>query len=224
MSVKILDSFRFSGALHRAFARLNDLRPQVDALARQGYLQVVARAIEVRVDRRVLAGKRVTWTLYLDVVKEISSALNSTELHGIRQPKFDWGCEVVLLPFEGGTLGIVYAEQRLLTDLVLGIEGFEPFDYQNACDPPETITESEWAVRRDSWAAVTEGFTRSPGEVGARVQMAPSARPGLLSKNSRPTGKRLRRVREPISSINTSSSCRRSVSRRSAGPRPPSRI
>lgn len=171
MSIKIYDAFRYEGTLDQVVRILGGLRPQVHAIARYGFTESVARLIEERIDSLCAAGKApekdFLWQVFQDLA-EIEQQI----ARNIRLPRFDWSCQVVLIPAEGYCLGMVFAEQPALIERVLQTEGFCEYHYQNNTDRPDEISEQAWQARRDAWAAATEEFTHSPAAVGVTMDLA----------------------------------------------------
>lgn len=71
-----------------------------------------------------------------------------------RDPLYDWGCHLSVIPHKTGVYVLLYAEQTAYHDLWLAMPEVEDYAYWNHTDPPEGVSEARWERRRQRWDAV----------------------------------------------------------------------
>lgn len=86
------------------------------------------------------------------------------KLTGQREPQFDFGCELCLIPTNDSILAIIYTEQSSYKTCWESQPGVISYSYYNNCDPPEGITRSQWKLREKEWMTALED--KHPGGVG----------------------------------------------------------
>ncbi len=95
-------------------------------------------------------GCEVTPYFYANSV--IRNAQKEIKISQIRDPLYDFGCEIVVLPLsQGKILAILYTEKKAFTDIVESFPEIEPYPYYNDTDEPEDITLEEWDARGQEW-------------------------------------------------------------------------
>lgn len=75
-----------------------------------------------------------------------------------RDPEYDLGFEICLMPIRDHILVTVYTETQELTNIWEQTPGVEPYPYWNNTDPPDDMSEEEWDKRRDDWNEALPGI------------------------------------------------------------------
>lgn len=73
-----------------------------------------------------------------------------------RIPVVDTDFNVVLVPCAGFLLGRVYTEQRLWLAEWYKQPGIEEFSYWDNMEPPEGVSDEDWAARGTAWEVITD--------------------------------------------------------------------
>lgn len=73
---------------------------------------------------------------------------------GLRNPTFDFACEIVLLRDlggDGGLYALLYTDRSTYRETWAGLRSVTPWPYWNSTDRPDDITYDEWEQRRLTW-------------------------------------------------------------------------
>lgn len=68
-----------------------------------------------------------------------------------RNPSFDFGFSISLIPFKNKTLIIPYYDNIELRDIFFSFEEIIDYSYWNNTDKPDKITNREWNKRKNNW-------------------------------------------------------------------------
>lgn len=78
---------------------------------------------------------------------------------GLNMPQFDFGCEVVVYPFQGQFLLKFFTSQKAYLDILKTNSRFREYEYWNNTDKPNYVSEAEWLQRSEVWDEVTKDMT-----------------------------------------------------------------
>ena len=82
---------------------------------------------------------------------EIAEKQRKIEKTGLRDPAFDFHCEICFIPFEDCILAILFTEQQTYTEIWESLPEVESYGYWNNTDPPDDVTDEEWKEREKKW-------------------------------------------------------------------------
>lgn len=105
-----------------------------------------------------------------------------------RDPAVDMDVDLVLIPFNGDLLGLLYCERPELAELVANLG--QDFSYWDGADKPDSVSEAEWDVRKAAWESVLQPVDWVPGAAGVtyavcstRALLLPAPSDALLPTN-----------------------------------------
>lgn len=107
-----------------------------------------------------------------DAIQALLERAAELERSGRRDPSIDMSCEVVLLPHDTGLYGIAYTENRKIDHCFFAFSGVERFAYWDNTDPPDEVTEIDWAKRGRIWRELLPG-AGIPAECGFSRKLSP---------------------------------------------------
>lgn len=74
-------------------------------------------------------------------------------------PQFDFGCEVVIYPYQGQFLLKFFTSRKEYLDILKTNSRFREYDYWDNTDKPNYVSEMEWAQRAEVWDEVIQDMT-----------------------------------------------------------------
>jgi hypothetical protein len=75
---------------------------------------------------------------------------------GEHDPRYEFDCTLTVLPTSGELLALLATSRPPIQRVWEATEGVFPMPYWSEGDPPEGVSEAEWAVREGLWAEVLE--------------------------------------------------------------------
>lgn len=101
------------------------------------------------------------------IIREHHRRIKATEE---RDPSYDFGCEMVIIPIKGKILMLLYTEQSAYEKAIESLPEVTPYPYWNNTDPPEELTEAQWDERENDWnLALNTGCISIPSMCGFTV-------------------------------------------------------
>lgn len=161
-----------NATLERGFEILRDLRPTCVTAGRHATARTAARVYALEADlatnySELVPGKdKGFWRLN----QEFQQALVKVEGEDVRDTTWDATCHVYLLPSGPDLLAFYVIEKDAGYVQALHEAGFEDYQYQNATDRPEDISETEWDDREATWDRALNG-AMNIAEAGLRYTL-----------------------------------------------------
>jgi hypothetical protein len=180
-------------SLQKLTARLIDFHGRAQQKANDLFaLRVVADAVE-QIDREQLGlepswyfinsrlERRHIWGPQTSVVFEaeqfVRARHRSVYASGKRDPRYDFGCQVCVIPAKDRVLAMLYTEQEVLEAEWEATPGVTPFPYWDNTDPPGGMSDEAWEARGRIWDAAIpsgvpakHGFSVTPIDGGTYLQ------------------------------------------------------
>lgn len=161
MSTKIYNGYKLSITLDQLDRRMRVFRGSVIQAGRDRFNSYVAHVATDIIDRVALE-LPIDDSLRAHVRGETFSPLNLAYMHthqqtvkahrsGLRDPFYDFTCEVVVFVDRGQLFAMLFTEQRAFRDLWEALPWVAPFPYWDNSDLPADTSEKEWATRGKLW-------------------------------------------------------------------------
>jgi len=158
MSTKIYNGFRFKQpnlmVIYNQLLTFQDVVKKASAR----HAQTLAAELATSVFDGRCVGRPVPWDKNCDAPPiaeawaHIQQENREIEQTKIRNPSYDFHCEVTVIPASRRTtLGIYWCEMRNLARLFCEQPWFIDYHYQNQADRPKNITAREWKKRQKAW-------------------------------------------------------------------------
>ncbi len=173
MSTKIYNAFKLPttsfSAIRMAVA---ELREQALSCALQTIkAKALADALE-RFDLACLAGtlesepRDFLGEAFAAIFNEIQEFKSSP----YRNPGIDTSLSLCFFPRSKDTLGMAFADNPTLLELVKTLPGWQDYSYWNNTDRPDHVSAAQWSARRVAWNKALPG-TGVPAEQGFTVRL-----------------------------------------------------
>lgn len=174
MSWKVYSGFKVQNASFEIVAKMVDefqeaIKPVIDEKLSKVLLRMAVDAI----DAAALSGSPAPSSPFGDAVSSYLDTAEERNAKGLRFPGKDFGVSISLFPFEGAVYGMTHAEDRDLENLWKSAPNVVDFAYWDNSDPPESVSEEEWAERSRVWSAIFEKES-TPAKAGFGRECASS--------------------------------------------------
>lgn len=110
-----------------------------------------------------------------NALEEINKDQKEAREKHIRNPSVDMSLSVTFFPREEETLGIAFAPNARILDLVKTLPGWKDFHYQDSTDKPDALSESQWKYRKKLWDEVLLDKSGIPEREGFTLKILPIA-------------------------------------------------
>ena len=195
MSIKLCNGYKISAmSVHQLMDWLEPFREQARAWAGQEYARCLLHRAAYYVDAKTLGqlqptlrfkSRRGTDTT-LETAKTSALFLawqDAMTAHddvrcGLRNPVWDFSCEVCILTARRKTLALLYAEQNHYEQLWIKRSSVVPYPYWDNTDRPEGLTAAQWERRGRTWREAI-GSTWVPGQGGVTAGIVDNQHLGL---------------------------------------------
>jgi hypothetical protein len=162
------------------YSQLQDLRPTVQSIGRQGIVSYLAKTAVLKLDY---------WTYFpeerpkqsraplLDAIQVYEDRLREIlvgQQHRVLFPDIDFSCELSLFPLHDSRLvGLLSAANPQIREFIEGQSWFEPYDFDSEEKGYEGVLELEWLRRQRDWSEVFPHPQANPDLSGIRIMLAP---------------------------------------------------
>jgi hypothetical protein len=99
----------------------------------------------------------------MNVIRD--NMLNITKT-GLRNPAYDFNCEICVMPIRGKILATLYTEQKELREFWEAQSEVSEYAYWNHSDRPDHLTDAQWRRRDANWEKALRPGGWVPGRVG----------------------------------------------------------
>jgi hypothetical protein len=169
MSTKIFNGFRFAdpdlATIHRQIMEWRaELRPLHQQAANRFVAELAIAAID---EERLRPGSHSGQIPVMEGISKLWDMQAEVRKTQRRNPAVDFEFTISLMPFEGQVYGIVYSEQQEWLRLWMAKPFVIDFSYWDNTDPPEEVSEQDWAERGRVWDAIlSEAVFTAPSMAG----------------------------------------------------------
>lgn len=160
MSTKIYNGYQLKYSDFRTLrTKLIELRPKMDKI-RNGHLLktmnllAITKLDQMEIDETMI--KKPLNEVKHDIKNEIWKELLKSEQSSTKNPPYDVGVDVTIIPLKHKTLALFYSHRPEHTDLWQKQQWVKDYHYQNQVDMPEGMTEKKWKIRSEDWDLALE--------------------------------------------------------------------
>lgn len=170
MSTKIYDGYRLPNmSPYKLMQFLQSFRQPMNEAAYTLYKKAVL-GVGVEILDRAAAGLLITGFNKLgaayytakEFVREKQKEIKNT---GLRNPTYDFSCEVCIMPAKQRLHVMLFTEQREMRDIWKQHPKVKFYGYWNNTDRPDNVSERAWRARGEQWDEVL-GESGVPGHSG----------------------------------------------------------
>ena len=174
MSTRILTGFRLpSTNLTQILSQLKEIKKQARITAQNCLAETIIRtALSDFDDDFVKTGVISDKNHLAKAIGNVIDEQKQVAKTNIMNPSVDLSLEVVLFPRKKNTLGIYFGANKLVTEHIKTLPGWEDYSYWNNTDRPETVSNQEWKERKKVWDDVMPN-NGTPIEHGLSFQLLP---------------------------------------------------
>jgi len=161
MSTKIYNGYRLDLTLAQLEKKMKSFRVELADLA-ESLFQKLVMGIAVEMLDTIALKRRIDWYYAQYTTLDEFSAMGLTYLSAhersrkaaeskLRDPDFDFSCEVVVLPHNKQLYALLFAENKELKSFWEYQSWVHPFYYWNNAEQPEDMTARVWRARGRLW-------------------------------------------------------------------------
>jgi hypothetical protein len=161
--------------LYELRQRMNRLRKPVQKIFQTEFLKRVSAEATTAIDRlalgeKVFARHGISQTILSDAMWEAEERNRKIKKTGLRDPEYDFSCELEIIPIPDKILVQVFCENIAVNNLIARQKYLLPYSYWNNTDPDESCTTKEWNQRERDWNKALPGIG-IPSQNGFMAQL-----------------------------------------------------
>ena len=183
MSTKIYNGYRFDKdySLRELDNLLMQLKKEVQNVANKEYSKQILNELLYIYDCKCFFGEEIakkrmneycdkepseiSWINFLyNIGFYVDEKCKESKISSKRDFKYDFSCEMHIMPTSNKLLFTLYAEKDIFKEIVESKPFISEYMYQNQTDKPDCISDEEWDERKKDWEeAIIEGIPANHG-------------------------------------------------------------
>jgi len=161
MSTKIYNGFIFkTNDFNKIHKEIMSFRKKIAPIVKDKAARVISVMSTNTIDRLCIGMDELPdekyYSPFYKAEQEIHDRIRDIKRTQIRDPIFNFSCDISIHPIKNKILGIIFTEQRDIEKMWFRKKIVGEYGYWNNVDPLETVSEKDWDQRRIDWDKALE--------------------------------------------------------------------